>query len=77
MSSTCDGCIDLALPQNAGVDVGIDGHLRVRSKLPQDIVNSLSFADQFALGGQVAAEFGMEGMPGHVSYKNQGIFHIL
>jgi hypothetical protein len=28
----------------------------------------LTWADLFALGGQVAAEFGLEGMPGHVDY---------
>ena len=65
--SYCDGCINMDNGSNAGLQPGIDIMEDVYDSLVADGV-TISRADLWAIGGRVGAEWGMEGMPGHINF---------
>ncbi len=53
---------------NAGLQDGIDALIDVKEDYEADGI-VLNWADLMALAGQIGAEYGMEGMQGHMDYS--------
>ena len=62
---SCDACINVDNPENAGLELAVEILEDIYEKVETAGIE-VSRADVWVIAGRVAAENGMETMPGHI-----------
>ena len=62
---SCDACINVENPENAGLELAVEILEDIYEKVETAGIE-VSRADVWVIAGRVAAENGMETMPGHI-----------
>ena len=71
---SCDACINVDNPENAGLELAVEILEDIYEKV-ETVGIEVSRADVWVIAGRVAAENGMETMPGHIDSFRGYLWH--